>query len=440
MGLSASAVVAIALFWCSTSFCEGAPDDEPTSVQSNDPGTTKRPSLIRFAALVQFSSGPVDRIDSQRMRSTLEFKTPIYEGDRFVLGDGAVLKLVSRNDCVAVIYGGAQGLAPEMEKPWRLKAPATRWICPAGAHDTVVINGARFSVGGEVGSNEGGELFIDGERLLVLSGHVELVKMPGALPRLAPLVFTRDGWSRETPEPPPSSVWRMNQKRKPPVESFSFAMASDPPPPKPEAKKTRFILGPTGGSGSMSFDKGQLDKKGLSVDGARLQMQRKRGNGSLIALVEFGSAQENSGNCQNGCPETNAHGNFFNLQLGYRFNHDRWWSPFVRGGGGVNHARVFVNTQGAGNFFSSDVDYEFYMLSLAAGFDAYYSPRWLGIGSAGGGFYGGVDIDAARSLGRGARAVKNQSSSGSLSTSLADEPWGLTTFNLQLMLGLMLLF
>jgi hypothetical protein len=421
-----------------------APEASPTA-EASGRANTKEKSVIRFASLVQFVSETVERLDFQRVRSKLEFKSAIYEGERFSLGESAVLKFITRGECVGVIYGAGQGLAPEMEKTWRIRSQAARWICPKGASDTVVLHETRFTIGGP----DGGELFIDGDRMLVLSGRVDAGK--GELPRLTLLTASSSGsgggsgagkniaWLRENPEPLPSAAWRFNQKRKAPAESLVFDRPIDPPPPKAEPKTTRWIFGPTGGGGSLNFDKGALDRKALSTDGARLQLQKKRGSGSWIAFLEYVSTEDKSSSCgfNTPCPEVNAHGNFLNAQVGYRFNHDRWWSQFLRVGGGINKTRINIKTQNGTTSYNSDVEYEFYMLSVAYGVDAYYSPSWFSRG----GLYAGIDIDAARSLARGKKNVSGEYLNGSTARpSIADEPTTLTTFNLQLMLGLMFLY
>lgn len=410
--------------------------DSQTQINSqNGPSTTRdKKSIIRFAGIVQFIEGTAERVDSQRLRVKFAHKSPIFEGERFSISNGSVLKFITRNDCIAVIYGSANVLAPEMEKNWQVNSSAMRWICPIGAIDKVSFGNSTFIVGGP----SGGEFFIEGNRLIVLSGHVDALKTNGEFPRLT--LLTKDGqkWKRILPPAAPIASWKFNQSRKAPFESFLFDRPNDPTPPKVEPKNSRWILGPTKGGANFKLDKSDLSQNDRSIDGARLQAQFKRNRGSLIALFEFSSMGDHqSGYGPNYAPPSSIRSNLLSLQLGYRFDHDRWWSQFVRVGGGLERARITLNSNNGSNYYNSNIEYEFYMLRISYGIDAYYSPSWL----SSVGIYAGIDLNAAQSVGRGARSVNNQNSNpGNANPSIADEPWALTTISGQMMLGLMLLF
>lgn len=416
-------------------------------------GNTK---LIRYAGIVQFIQGEAERVDASGVKVTLDFKTPFYEGEHLRVAKAAMLKMVTRTDCTVVIYGPAQVYAPEAEKPWRAQAEAVRWICPKSAREVVSLQGVPLTVGGA----DGGELLSEGKKLLVLSGQV---RDPADLPRLKILALKDSQWSAVDPEEKSMvAAWNFNQSRRAPIESAKLAM---PPElnqakiePKAEPAKTvRWTLGPVLGPAAMLFDKGTINDSNLSVNGGRLQMQRamqNSGRGSLIFVLEYLSFEDKSKNNGGGgstnfnVPSTwqNTHGSFLNAQVGYRFKHDRWWSPYVSVGGGIDHAEVTINTNSATTNYNSDVDYEFYMLSLSGGLDAYYAPSWFRTG----GVYAALGVDVARSIGRGARSVKSEYFGGSQGGSngnggntkpdIADEPWALTSVNLNVNLGLMLQF
>lgn len=364
------------------------------------------------------------------MRAALEFKSVIYQGERLQVEAGAVLKIATRSDCVAVIYGPAQLIARDMEKPWRLRAEAARWICPANASETFMLRGTTFEAGG----SDGGEILVDGARALILSGQVKSPPEMEAFPALKLLAAGKDRWSPLEPQPPYPLVWSFNDRRKAPQESVKLVEPEKPAPKPPELTRERtwrWILGPTFGGGGAGFDNKALKSSDLHADGGRLQLQKRRGEGSLIALLEFVSFEDNANSSyQQGTDRAFIKVNSATLQLGYRFRHDRWWSPFLRAGAGTSRARVNISFPTKN--YQSDIEYEYTIINAAAGIDAYYSPGWLSWL----GVYGGIDLTMARSLGSGRRSVKNEFAGGSKPAE-AEDPGSLTMTSLQATLGLL---
>ena len=387
-------------------------------------------SLIRFAAIVQFTNGGVARVDAQRARTPLKFQSTLHEGERFATDAGATLKFVARSECTAVVYGESQGQTPNMELPWRLNAESARWICPPSTRETVLIGEDRFEI-------EGGEFLIDKTRLLVLRGRVAVGSGAEAaleLPTQKLLTRQTDGWKETQTEVSSSlAIWEFNRSLKPPAESTDL-----PEPERPPAiKNTRVILGPMGGGGGTHFDNKEIDSDDLGGNGARLQVQRKFGRGSLLASISYLDLEKDSQKNQVGVTPPDgiySRASVFSVEAGYRMYHEKWWSPYARGGLGVAKAKVNIQAFQSANY-GSNIEYEFYVATVAAGMDLYYSPRrlsWFGV-------YTGAEIHLPTSFAKAGRTVNHESTSGTKPKS-ADEPGSLTTTALQLIFGLMILF
>lgn len=388
----------------------------------------KEKSIIRFAGIVQYLSGNGQRIGSQGMRTPLEFKSIFYEDERLHLDDGAMLKIVTRNDCTAVLYGEAQALTPNVEKPWRVKSRAIRWLCPKGAKDSFVIRGARFDV-------DGGELLLDGRQLLILRGKVTTPGNPTELPVMKLLEADGISWKPQQPEPHPFRLWSFNQERKAPQESVQI-----PQPPRPVAvKKTRWGVGPTGGNQNLDFDKGNLSKSGRGGDGGRIFSHWQKNKGSLMFIYNSITFEDRGNNSSSGAQPTN--GTFQRTSLntllaGYRLYHQKPFSPYFLAGGGSARTRAFINQNQSPYNYNAEIDYEFYVATIALGVDAFYSPSWLPWL----GIYGGAEVNYTRSLWRGARSVYHEFNNGSQLPPDAIEPWNLSMGGPQIMIGAILLF
>ncbi|HVK61908.1 MAG TPA: hypothetical protein VM432_10175, partial [Bdellovibrionales bacterium] len=226
---------------------------------------TDERSLIRFSAVVQYSSGNVERVDNLKHGTPLAHESVIYEGDRIQLAQGSTLKLVTRSRCILVLYGTAVALAPNAEKPWRAIGKAARLICPSGASETFVFNRKRYH-------SDGGELLIADNKVIALRANVSSGDQPLKI----------DTGSQ-------APVWQLSQKYKAPKEATSIVKPT-PEPAKPN--NYRLSFGPVLGSGAVSYNSGGLSHDELQVDGARLQLGWRHGEGSLLAAIFF-REQEN---------------------------------------------------------------------------------------------------------------------------------------------------
>ncbi len=426
-------LIAIALGSVTASAQEspGEEAETETEFEASKEGSLAEKSLIRFAALTQFVEGDVNKLDAQKVRTPVDFRTPIYEGERIQVARGGMLKLVTQSGCIAVFYGESTVLSPNREKPWRFKSEAVRWICPEGAKESVVSRGLPLEI-------NSGEFFQDGRRLLVLRGQVSTKE--SELPTSRMLQFQNRGFKIVQPEPSSFDLWSFNEKRRPPQESTAVPKPETPKPKKIEApKNVRIIVGPTGGGGRLIYDNDSLSEDHLDSEGGRLQTHIRWGQGSFILLYRHQSlnADYNKGGAGI-TPSEGVHNDseLDALEFGYRFNHDRWWSPYFRLGVGAEKPKIFVSLPGATSAYFSGTEYEFWMLTAAAGIDAQYSPQWLNWF----GVYASADLNLQQSLGRGARKVFHEFNSSQGDVPEAGEPWRLTSVSLQLMLGLFVQF
>ena len=116
------------------------------------------------------------------------------------------------------------------------------------------------------------------------------------------------------------------------------------------------------------------------------------------------------------------------IEIGARLDHDRWWSPYWRIGGGIAKSRLKFTQADTTGPSSSRFDYPFYVLSGALGGDAHFVPGFL----KSLGFYASAEVGLAQSLFRGGRI----NVSPGLTTSVAPpEPWRLTNVNAGFSLG-----
>lgn len=401
--------------------------------------TAPASGLIRFAGLVQYVKGTADRIESSQSRTPLSFQMPLYEGERLQVAPGSTLKIVTRSGCTAVFYEQSRVVTPHVDKPWRVRAKALRWICPEGSGEKVELGPALL----QIDAQSGGEFVLNDSRLLVLRGSVNSQVaekgQPQALPNHRLLEF-RDPktpgaptaqWVSVEPEPSPYETWLFNEQLDSPKESQVLE--------KPDRPITsRWILTPVIGRGQIQYDQSGLNQKDLNGDGARIQMQHRWNAGSLIVAIAFWGLRDKSRQSSPGNPPppgASSEIESFVLDAGYRFSHDRWWSPYFRAGLSVDKAKVQISRPDI-NYYSHS-EYPFYSLTGSFGIDAMYRPRWLNWF----GLYAAAEAFLTQSLGRGARSNLDNNNwyTGPL-PSEANEPWRLTEFGARIMLGTMLQF
>ncbi|MES2965474.1 MAG: hypothetical protein V4760_16445 [Bdellovibrionota bacterium] len=383
-------------------------------------------AVVRFAAVVQYVDGSIERVDASKARAALAFGAAIYEDERIQLGPDATLKIVTRQECVVVFHGEGLALAANREKPWRAKSAALRWICPEGKSETFVFQNLRYKL-------TGGEVLFEGPKLLMIAGQLRSSRTPegGFSPRT--LYTAENGAYLRAAKQSERTNWELNRSRKPPKETTKWAepvVAHEPPEPARE-KRERLLVGPFGAGGMIGFDVTPLGKEDLSGDGGRLQYHQKLDSGrslvTAISLREFGTENRHGGSLSVGSTSIDTFAGL--LEFGLRTQHDRIFSSFFRVGGGYLTSKIKVNRSDIG--FASETEYEFYVASLTGGFDAIYCPSWLGSL----GLNVGLEGQLLQSLGRGAKNDLDNFVPSSYPEE-SREPWSLTAFSVNLMLGL----
>lgn len=354
--------------------------------------TSAAADKIRFAAIVQFATKGADKVDARKARTPLRFQDALYEGDRVRVERGAYAKLILKSGCIFVVYGDAQALAPNREKPWRVHAEGLRAICPETSRQTVSFRGSMIEVGGS-------EVLISGNRLLVLRGAPAAKGLQGAKP-LSLFASVKGGWAAVTPAPGPAEAYQFHQSRPAPSESVALNKPEAPKAPKRPAT-TRLLFGPVLGNGSFMHDHKTYNDSSMQVEGGRIQAHFKSGDRSVIIAVtpqlSLDGREENEPCSGTSCPpapgETIANMELSAIEGGVRFSHAGWWSPYVRGGLMYAQNRIMLRETN-GNFYRHRVEH--YGVTLAAGADAYWRPlSWFGL-------YANGEIFAARAIFTGA--------------------------------------
>lgn len=381
-------------------------------------------SLIRFAGVSQFAEGMIERIDASKARTPVSYQTAIYEDDRIQMSAGSTLKIVTRQDCIVVFHGEGLALAANREKPWRAKTSAVRWICPEGKSETFVFQNIRYKL-------TSGEVLIDGSKLLLVSGQLRASRTPeGGFAVRKLYSFDKGTYTIATAQDERAS-WEFHRSRKPPKESAAWPEPTREIPEAAEVKTRRFLFGIVGSGGQVGYDVTPLGQDDMGGEGGRFQFHTKLESGrsfiSSLTLGEFSSPNSQGSGTMVGKISNNVF--LALLDFGLRSRHDRVFSSFFRAGGGVASTKIHVNRSDLG--YVSENEYEFYVASLAGGFDAIYCPSWLGSL----GLTAGVEAQLLHSLARGAKNTRVSSTPVSYPEE-SREPSSLTVFSVALMLGL----
>jgi hypothetical protein len=226
-------LVALTIF-CSMCFW-GTPSAQAQNADEAKTESSKDPE-IPFAGIVQYAQGRAEKIEARSARSPLGFRSLLHEGDRVRVAASATLKIVTREGCIAVIHGPAQMTTPIGKRPWRIQGEAARWICPEKKSDSFTFNQSRFQI-------VGGEVLIDGTKVLPLSGRITVLTPEPLM--LLPLQLYRNenkSWAAVSPQPHAYDLWLLNESRPPPKESRAMQRPERPP-------GSRLIFSPMLGGG-----------------------------------------------------------------------------------------------------------------------------------------------------------------------------------------------
>lgn len=345
------------------------------------PSTTAKnvPDKIRFAALVQFTEGTVDRIDLRNNHQTLKFQDAVYEDEHLSIETNAYVKLVTRERCIGVVYGPGDVFAAKAEKPWRIQASTVRWMCPEGTTSQLALELPSGTLNIET---NGAEFFVTENRLLILRGSPKVNTLTQPLKPMALYALDKKPIQSVQPAATPWDIYQFNNRQPAPKESL---VLNKPDRPKTVAN-TRVMLGPIGGGGGLTHDQGDFNQDDLSSNGGRLTVQMRHGKRSWIIALniarELSADEEKKNNQQPNTPNNSypAPGKSASrvkmpgLEFGLRFQHERWWSPYLRAG--VAQFSNELSARSMSNQYSQ-THHEYIGVTGAGGLEAIYSPGWL---------------------------------------------------------------
>lgn len=407
-----------------------------TEAGAEIPKDQDKKALIRYSGVVQYADGSLERVDASKAKAPVAFGLTIYEDDRLQLGADSTLKIVTRQECIAVFHGEGVALASNREKPWRLKTNAVRWICPEGKIDTFQFQNFRYRI-------TGGEVLIAGDKLILLSGELRATKTPeGGFTARTLYVLTNGTYSKVEPQDE-RAAWTFNQSRKPPKESTKWVEPKLPevPPATKEQKKSRLLFTPVFGGAYLGYDVSSLNENEAKSEGGRIQYMRRLESGrSFLASISVRGVNPQddtgggSGSGSGPSPKTVSNDAFLMLlEGGWRDRHDSVFSSYLRLGAGYAKSRISVNRQDVN--YRSETTYEFGVISAAGGVDVIYCPSifdTLGLTA-------GIEAQGIQSLSRlGRESNANFSNTGSPPE--AKEPSSLSMFGINIMLGLVYQF
>jgi hypothetical protein len=336
-----------------------------TISKSADEISPKDP-VEHLVAVVQYSRGESELINSLSQISVIRFQTPIYESDRIRIPSNGLLKFVTRQDCTAVIYGSARVRAPKETGPWKINGTeGIRWICPEGSTQQIQVGALSLKIAG-------GEIFWRGNHLLLLRGQV--TGSSGEMFQPLQIYEIKDSKFQIASDSSEQDIWGFNQQKVPPKEATVLLEPL-------HILKHRLILSGGGGIGKIFHNNSSLNGPNARANSVRLQLQSQHEMVSWIGLLSYSevdnSSRGNNNQNTNGMPGNYNSGvttqlSTFSIEGGVRFQHVRWWSPYVRLGLGLEKDKLQVNLWDIG--YGSNEEFHYLSFLASAGVDAFYFP------------------------------------------------------------------
>ncbi len=386
--------------------------------------------LVAFEGYVQFTDGANQILNSSGEHIDLKYGTAIYEAIKIKVDK--TLKLVTRENCVVILYGDGQFESPQAEKPWRIPTRAARFICPESSKEKFNFHGIDLVVQGETLVDNSGKIF-------VVTGSA-MSSQPMQSRRI--YQFNKGSINFDPEAQQAQAQYDFDNEYKVPREGEKLKK------PKPAApNKYRMMLGPEFGPSVLLHANGLLNHYDYSANGPRLLFTfRDTIPGLMIGLhyLEIKNKSDNNypGGSQQGLTVSD-NVKSFNLDAGYRFNFQRWWSPFVRAGviWQRNEIRMdqnsFAFNCGSNCGFHSDRIFDYFGLSAAYGIDAFLRPSWL----IGLGLYASAEIELNQTIHPTTEVNKSQQFSNNREPNEATNEHGfISNFNGLVSLGVLFEF
>lgn len=226
------------------------------------------------------------------------------------------------------------------------------------------------------------------------------------------------------PEPSESAKDKAAQEENPPEKQANLIPTEAAKPTLDRSRRWVLALGQ--GSGRIKHSSSDLDGDGKENGTLRLQLQARHKKKSWIGALALGNLGDQS---------FNSHGvknslSFLTAEGGVRFRHERWWSPYVRGGLAYAENAIEFQQYGTGN--RSNENRRYILILATAGIDTFYLP-WEKVG-----FYGAAEVTLYQSLFKGSQDTENQTGSKPPLANSSDDR--LHSFGLNFNLGVVAYF
>ncbi len=384
--------------------------------------------LVSFEAFVQFSEGTVS-LGSER--EAVKYGTPIYEDSKIKLEKSATLKFVTKQNCVVVTYGEGDVAGPLAEKPWRITTRAARFLCPDKNEEKFVFHGIEITPEGETLFDVSGKIF-------VITGRARLTQ---TLASRHIYQYSKALITSEPNQQTPQAQYDFDNLYKIPREGEKLVK-----PKLVTPDNYRITFGPEFGPSILLHANGYLNHYDYSSSGPSLQFTFRNDQAGIILGLHYleTESQNQSGNYNNnnnGSNNSNSSDRLRNLgaDVGYRFDFDRWWSPFARGGVTWEQNELYINSGSNCNNCSgyfSDQTFNYIGLSASIGIDALVRPSWLG----GLGVFASTEIQLNQTVISTKQTVNNIQDNGSSPKEADNDKGFILDFNGIVHLGLLYQF
>ena len=395
--------------------------------------------LISFEGFVQFADGSSSVISLSGEKDSVKYSTPIYEDTKIKLEPAANIKFVTKQNCVVVVYGEGVFSGPQGEKPWVINTKAARFICSSQNEEKFVFHGVEVTPLGETLIEASGKIF-------VVTGSAKLSK-PLASRKIYQI--SKAGINLDASAQSPQAHYDFDNLYKVPKEGEKLQ--------KPKAlvpAKYRISFGPEFGKALLIHANGYLNHYNYFASGPRLQysFRKRESEGAYIIGLRFLSVEENknNGNYYGGGGNSPGYSSAsdrlrsYSIDGGYRFNFDRWWSPFFHAGLSWmrNELSISSNTGSGGSGcggncsgYYSDQSLDYFGITAGFGYDFLLRPSWLG----GLGFFGSAELELNQTVHPTTNAVRSiyVPSTGSVPNEATNEHGPISNFNGLMHLGLM---
>lgn len=380
--------------------------------------------VIPWRGFILYENGDLNRLEASGRMVPLHFRDPLYEGDRIELipRRGHIAKVQLRNGCLIALYADREKaiLSPPLEgELWKFRSEALRAIADKTTSCEFLYKGAKVVLAAD------SEVLFDGRKVLAPRGVVQV--SPLATPLSSDSLYQFDNQRRNWEKTDEKTPYEFHDSRKLMAESTRI-------PEPPSTPWLRIAIGPEFGGSDTTFDQSYLNSRGNSVEGVRTQVQTRWGDRSIVTMLHYrNNENESYGPTPPNTSRTRT--DFLGGEVGIRFSHERWWSPFARIGFGREQPKTDVSYPSQSYYRSERI--EFYSLAAALGIDAVLTPRGLRWFA----FYSSAELHMTQSLARSAKENLNTSSANTSATGdVTNEPWSVNTFGLLVHLGLMIQF